>query len=314
MPHASTAVVFEAPGQLSVRDVMLPALTDQDCLVEVIHSGISTGTERLLWTGDMPAFPGLEYPLVPGYESVGRVIECGSAGDLKPGQAVFIPGSRGFTYVAGLFGGAAKYLMVPTSRLIVLPGEPREASVLLALIATAVHAVRRLGAERTPELIIGNGVLGRLVARVSSAMGARQMTQWEHHPERMTSAVSEVVREQDDPRRDYQTVIDVSGDVSIINQAVSHMGSNSTVVLAGFYHLPVTFDFAPAFMRELDVRIAAEWQLTDMTLAAQLLADDLLVIDDLITHRFAALDAASAYQEAFTNPLCLKTVLDWSVL
>jgi myo-inositol-1(or 4)-monophosphatase len=37
----------------------------------VLHSGISTGTERLLWDGTMPPFPGLGYPLVPGYETVG---------------------------------------------------------------------------------------------------------------------------------------------------------------------------------------------------------------------------------------------------
>ena len=96
MGHTSTAVVFESPGNLSVREVLLPELTTDDCLVEVLHSGISTGTERLLWTGDMPFFPGLQYPLVPGYESVGRVLECGADSTLAEGQAVFIPGSRGF--------------------------------------------------------------------------------------------------------------------------------------------------------------------------------------------------------------------------
>ena len=34
-------------------------------------------TEKLLWNGTMPHFPGMGYPLVPGYESVGRVIEAG---------------------------------------------------------------------------------------------------------------------------------------------------------------------------------------------------------------------------------------------
>ena len=34
--------------------------------MDVEWSGISTGTERLLWSGRMPPFPGLGYPLVPG--------------------------------------------------------------------------------------------------------------------------------------------------------------------------------------------------------------------------------------------------------
>jgi len=48
-----------------------------DVVVDLAWSGVSAGTERLLWSGDMPPFPGLGYPLVPGYESVGRVVEAG---------------------------------------------------------------------------------------------------------------------------------------------------------------------------------------------------------------------------------------------
>ena len=47
-------------------------------LVEVDYSGISTGTEKLLFNGRMPAFPGMGYPLVPGYESVGRIVDAGA--------------------------------------------------------------------------------------------------------------------------------------------------------------------------------------------------------------------------------------------
>ena len=43
---------------------------DDEIVVDVEFSGISTGTERLLWDGRMPPFPGMGYPLVPGYESV----------------------------------------------------------------------------------------------------------------------------------------------------------------------------------------------------------------------------------------------------
>ena len=42
--------------------------------MDIEWSGISTGTEKLLWSGRMPPFPGMGYPLVPGYESVGRIV------------------------------------------------------------------------------------------------------------------------------------------------------------------------------------------------------------------------------------------------
>ena len=52
----STAVVFDRPRALAVRPLALTRPTPADVVVDVQWSGVSTGTERLLWTGAMPAF------------------------------------------------------------------------------------------------------------------------------------------------------------------------------------------------------------------------------------------------------------------
>ncbi len=65
------AVVLQAPERLVLSRLDLTPPGDDDVVVDVEWSGISTGTERLLWSGRMPPFPGMGYPLVPGYESVG---------------------------------------------------------------------------------------------------------------------------------------------------------------------------------------------------------------------------------------------------
>ncbi|MBS4037216.1 MAG: chlorophyll synthesis pathway protein BchC, partial [Hydrogenophaga sp.] len=65
----AAAIVFQQPCQLSVRSLPLRAAQPGDVEVQVEYSGISTGTERLLWDGSMPPFPGMGYPLVPGYET-----------------------------------------------------------------------------------------------------------------------------------------------------------------------------------------------------------------------------------------------------
>ena len=69
------AVVVEEPHKLHVRELALTEPTNNDLVVDIHWSGISTGTEKLLWSGRMPMFPGMGYPLVPGYESVGRVAQ-----------------------------------------------------------------------------------------------------------------------------------------------------------------------------------------------------------------------------------------------
>ena len=72
------AVVIDRPEHLQLSHLHLPIMEDEDVVVEVEWSGISTGTERLIWNGQMPMFPGMGYPLVPGYEAVGRVIAVGA--------------------------------------------------------------------------------------------------------------------------------------------------------------------------------------------------------------------------------------------
>ena len=312
MGARSTAVVFEQPGKIALRPVQLPEPHSTDCLIEVRWTGISTGTERLLWDGRMPPFPGLAYPLVPGYESVGTVVEPGKATALESGQRVFVPGSRGFTDVHGLFGGAAQSLVVPADRLISLPSKMESTGVLLALVATACHALGRMEDLGPPELIIGHGALGRLLVRVSEARYQMKPVVWETVPERREGNHNyTVIDPKEDDRRDYRRVCDVSGASLIIDQAVHHLAKGATVLLAGFYAAPIQFNFPATFMREIDLRISAEWQSEDMQTALDLISGGDLSLSGIITHDQPYNSAETAYQKAFSDPRCLKMVLDW---
>ena len=151
------AVILNEPEKLDLRRVALNPPGAADVVVDIEWSGISTGTEKLLYAGRMPSFPGMGYPLVPGYESVGRISVAGPHSGRQVGERVFIPGSRGFADVRGLFGGAAGRLVSPGARVV--PTTLGEDAVLLALAGTAHHAI----AGHPPELIVGHGVLGRLL-------------------------------------------------------------------------------------------------------------------------------------------------------
>ena len=312
MRAMSTAVVFEQPGEMTIRPVELPEPHSTDCVVEVQWTGISTGTERLLWDGRMPPFPGLAYPLVPGYESVGSVLSTGERTDFEVGQRVFVPGSRGFKDVHGLFGGAARSLVVPAERLISIPAETESSGVLLALAATACHALRRMDDLGPPELIIGHGALGRLLARVTEARYQTTPVVWETADERREGNYRyTVIDPTEDDRRDYRRICDVSGASLIIDQAVHHLAKGATILLAGFYAAPIQFQFPAAFMREIDLRISAEWQPEDMQSALDLISGGDLSLSGIITHDQPYDSAETAYQQAFSDPRCLKMVLDW---
>ncbi|HEX4510169.1 MAG TPA: chlorophyll synthesis pathway protein BchC [Burkholderiaceae bacterium] len=313
----SLAVVMEQPERLSLSRLELEAPTDADIVVDVEWSGISTGTERLLWTGRMPTFPGMGYPLVPGYESVGRVVQVGATSGHEVGERVFVPGARCYGDVRGLFGGAASRVVLPGARAVTLDESLGERAVLLALAATAYHAVS-CGGKRDhahivpPDLIIGHGVLGRLLARLNVAAGYENFTVWETNPARAQGAEGyAVIAPADDPRTDYHAIYDVSGDSRLLDQLMPRLAPGGEIVLAGFYSEPLQFAFAPAFMREAQIRCAAEWQRSDLLAVTELASEGLFSLDGLITHHASAEHAAGAYETAFGDAACLKMVLDW---
>lgn len=304
----AVAVILEKPEEMRLSSVALATAGAQDVVVDITWSGISTGTEKLLWSGRMPHFPGMGYPLIPGYESVGRVVEAGVESGRSIGETVFVPGATWTGPIRGLFGGAASRVVVPGARVTRIDESLGERGVLLALAATAHHAL----AKGLPNLVIGHGVLGRLIARIAVALGGSPIV-LETNPQRSAGALGyTVVTPDDEPRRDFTRILDASGDAGLLDTLISRLAKGGEIILAGFYDQPLAFAFPAAFMREATIRIAAEWKPADLLAVQTLLASGALSLDGLVTHRSPAMDAANAYRTAFGDPSCLKMVLDWS--
>ncbi len=306
------AVTFERPESLALRELTLTPATENDVVVDVDFTSISVGTERLLWTGRMPPFPGLGYPLVPGYESVGRIVSAGPAHASRIGETVFVPGANCYGEVRGLFGGAASTLVVPAARVATVDADLGAHAVLLALAATGYHALADSRDATLPDLIIGHGVFGRLTARLVIAMGGAAPTVWEKEPQRAAGALGySVVTADADPRRDYACILDASGDASLVEPMIMRLRKGGEIVLAGFYPEPINFRFPLAFMKEARLRIAAEWNPDDLRAVTAMVHDGRLSLDGLFTHHEPATNARTAYDTAFGDPSCLKMILDW---
>ncbi len=304
------AIVLQQPQELRLSTVKLSPPTAQDVVVDILYSGISTGTEKLLWSGRMPMFPGMGYPLVPGYESVGRIVQADGDETHRVGELVFVPGARCFGDIKGLFGGAASRVVIPADRALAIDESLGERGVLLALAATAHHVYQ--GSEtHQPDLIVGHGVLGRLIARLAVVAGHRPVV-WETNTARHAGAEGyTVVQPEGDTRRDYKRICDVSGDPTILDALMSRLSFGGEIALAGFYEDALSFNFPPAFMREASIRIAAQWQPSDLLAVRCLAQSGRLSLDGLITHHSTPPHAAQAYKTAFHDPDCLKMVLDW---
>jgi 3-hydroxyethyl bacteriochlorophyllide a dehydrogenase len=307
----SIAVVLTKPGSLTLRDLPVRAPGAEDVVVKVEHSGISTGTERLLYTGRMPWFPGLDYPLVPGYESIGQVTHAGRKTNLREGDRVFVPGANCFEQAASLFGGAASHLVSDAKRVVRVNESVGETGILYSLAATAHHALDEPG-RPLPDLIVGHGVLGRLIARLIIAKGGKAPVVWEKIEARREGAVGySVVSPDSDSQSSYQHICDASGDPDALDPLISCLQRDGLITLAGFYDQRLSFDFAPAFMRQARIRIAAEWTPSDLAAVSKLVESNELSLASLITHNEPIANATHAYEQAFSDPNCLKMVLDW---
>lgn len=305
------AILLRGPEDLGVDTLEISDPGPSDLVIEITHSGISTGTEKLFWSGQMPPFPGMGYPLVPGYEACGRVVEAGAETGFAVGEHVFVPGANCYEGAHGLFGGAAHLMVSDAARVARIDSDMGAEGALLALAATARHAMA--GLNRTlPDLIVGHGVLGRLLARLVVAAGAPAPTVWEIDESRQSGALGyEVVHPDKDPRRDYQAIYDASGNGALLNDLVGRIAKGGEIVLAGFYTQPLSFAFPPAFMKEARFRIAAEWDRDDLAATRALIDAGALSLAGLITHTAPAAKAPQAYRTAFEDPACLKMIIEW---
>lgn len=305
------AVILNGPRDLGLDVLKINDPTADDLVVEITHSGISTGTEKLFWSGEMPPFPGMGYPLVPGYEAAGNVVEAGARTGYSVGDRVFVPGANCYEGAFGLFGGAASRLVTAADRVTRIDSELGAEGALLALAATARHAMAGPG-KQVPDLIVGHGVLGRLLARLTIAAGAPAPTVWEIDDSRNAGAQGyDVIHPDADTRRDYTSIFDASGQGSLLNDLIGRIAKGGEVVLAGFYTAPLQFAFPPAFMKEARLRIAAEWTADDLLATRSLVESGSLSLGGLITHERDADDAPDAYTTAFSDPDCLKMILNW---
>ena len=202
--------------------------------MDIAFSGISTGTERLLWQGRMPPFPGMGYPLVPGYEFGRPIVAAGPDCAGRIGETVFVPGATCFGEIRGLFGGAASRLVVPAARALTIDPALGERGMLMALAATAQHAIaggELPGPDRRPWRASAGCWRGWSWLRA-----APPPVVWETNPQRMDGAAGyQVVHPDADPRRDYRCICDASGDSGLLDTLIGRIAPGGEIVLAGFY-------------------------------------------------------------------------------
>src|SRR5215217_1565161 len=172
--HPATALWYVTRGRAELRPSALPPVGSQDAVVRTLWSGVSRGTERLVFDGRVsetesgrmraPMQEGdFPYPVKYGYCAVG-VVEEGPR-ELR-GQTVFALHPHQDRFVA------------PAAMLCPVPDAvPPRRAVLAANMETALNALWDSGAGPGDRIVVvGAGVVGALTAYLAAGLPGAEVT------------------------------------------------------------------------------------------------------------------------------------------
>lgn len=288
---------IQAPGRGEIVPAEVPPRRAHEVLVRTLFTGISRGTESLVFRGEVPPsqyatmrapfqegdFPG---PLKYGYINVGRVEQADPASNGLVGRTIFC-----------LFPHQDRYC-VPADRVTPVPADvPAARAVLAAGMETAVNAV--WDAQPAPGdriVVIGAGVIGMLVAYLCRQIPGAAVTLIDVNPAlgEVAGALGLSFRTEPPGAACADLIVHASGNPDGLVAALALADVEARIVEASWYGAqPVCLPLGEAFhSRRLTIessqvgRIpphrAARWTLARrMGLALELLRDPRL--DALIT-------------------------------
>ena len=235
MPGNARAFWVRAPGEGEIRTVELAGMTETDVVVRTTWSGVSRGTEALVFRGGVPAsqhdsmrapfqegdFPG---PVKYGYLNVG-VVEDGPP-ELQ-GRTVFC-----------LYPHQTRYV-VPAAAVTVVPDDvPPRRAVLAGPVETAVNALwdgAPLVGDRVA--VVGAGMVGACVARLLVQIPGLSVTLVDVNDARadLAAALGAAFAHPRDAPRELDLVFHTSATAAGLQVSLDLLAPEATVVDLSWY-------------------------------------------------------------------------------
>lgn len=306
----ASALWCVGPGQVEVREAAL----GEGVLVRTLYSGISRGTERLVFHGDVPLSefermrgPSQEgdfsFPVKYGYCAVGTVLEGELAGQnvfaLHPHQTAF---------------------RLENDRLTPLPeGVPAERAVLAANMETALTILWDSQAGAGDRIaVVGAGVVGALVGYLAAQLPGSKVTLVDINQARSSLAATlgchfaapeevdklcDVVVHTSASSAGLQTALAMAGQEATVVEASWHGNTMVEVPLGEAFHSK-RLKLVSSQVGQLPAMRAPRWNhARRVALALQLLRDP--VLDVLITGETALSQLPAEYGTILDDPATL---------
>ncbi|MEU6770113.1 zinc-binding alcohol dehydrogenase [Streptomyces sp. NPDC046759] len=299
MNRSARAFWLRSPGHGELRDITLAEPADDEVVVRALYSGVSRGTETLVFRGGVPEsqhavmrapfqegdFPG---PVKYGYLSVGEVEE--GPADLI-GRTVFC-----------LYPHQSRYVVRVNAVTVVPDRVPAARAVLAGTVETAVNALWDAAPQIGDRIaVVGGGMVGCSVAALLARFPGVRLQLVDADPARARTAEALGVEfaTPADALGDCDLVVHASATEAGLTRALQLLAPEGTVVELSWYgDRRVALPLGEAFhSRRLTVRSSQVGSVSPAARPGRTYADRMALALDLLAD--PALDALITGESAF---------------
>lgn len=267
------AILFSAPGSIAIQEVPDPVCGPDEVIVKVATAGVC-GTDLHIYRGEYMA----DYPLIPGHEFSGEVVEVGEDVDYirvgdrvapdpnifcnhcefcRNDQANHCLNWQGVGITRN--GGFAEYVAVPARVCYPVPDSLSDAqAAFIEPLACVAYALRRLRVNPADQvLIFGAGPMGLLLTQALRNSGASRVVVVEKQPQRLALAAqlgaaravaagpgqAEALKEL--APYGFDVIIDATGLPAVIEQAFAYLKPRGQYLQFGVTPIDATVRLNP---------------------------------------------------------------------
>lgn len=309
------ALLLKGPRDLQLTELPSPAIGVGQVRLRIHKVGIC-GSDYSSIAGKLPF---TRFPIVPGHEATGEVIEVAGGSEWRLGDRVVIhpilcdrndPAfSAGrvhhsdSTEVLGVVsrnGAYAEEVVVEDYMLRSVPaGVEEEAAAMIEPVGVAVRALRRAPLNQGDRvLVLGAGNIGLLVIQAARALGASYVAVTDIVPWKLEVAAGLAVDATIDAgdglppelEKQFDVVIDGVGNERSVRDALMSARRGGRIVVYGVPSGDISFPLRVAFSKDVALLTSRLYD-SDFTEAIRLVESGAVKVRDLITHRVALADA-----------------------
>lgn len=322
-------------GEFRLVELPKPQAGPGELVIKVGATGIC-GTDLHILAGEFPLAP---FPLVPGHETAGTIVEIGegvvgfSLGDrvamdpsLFCGTCEYCKKNRGNlcsnwgAIGDTVDGGFAEFVKLPAANAYVMPEEMSfAAGALVEPVSCAVHALDRLDYESgEPVLIYGAGTMGLILAQLLRYAGAGEVSIVDTNEARLRQAETfgfasvgaRLTDLSNGKARGFSRVIDATGVTSVVQEALVAVAKGGTFLVFGVTPAGEKATFEPFRIYNEEITIIGSMAvLASYERAVHLVADGAVDASKMVTSSYG-LDNFAEALEGVRRGVGLKTQIN----